>query len=84
MSYRDSPPKEKLRPPPGPWHKFIEAVLVIGAAVWLNIVSGIGIYKLLKAWAPSDDCGFFAFMASVVLGFGMVGAIFSLAERRDW
>jgi len=83
MSYREGPEKEKLRPLPGPWHKFIEAALVISAAVWFTILNGVGIYWSLKRWLPQSD-GFFALTATVVIAFGVGGAVFSIAERRDW
>jgi hypothetical protein len=84
MSYRARPEKEKMRSPPGPWHKFIESLLVIATAISLNVAFGIGIYRLLKAWAPSEDCAIFAIVAAVLFSCGTFGAVISLAERRDW
>ena len=86
MTYREGPEKEKLRPLPGPWHKFFEAALVISAAVWFTILNGVGIYCSLKHWLPeaAGSHGIIVVVATILIGVGMCGTVFGFAERRGW
>jgi polyferredoxin len=83
VTYRDPPEKQKVKPPPGAWHRFIEALVVVSVALWLVVVNGLGVYWVLKVWLPAAN-GVFALIATVVFGVCVLAVVFNLAERRQW